>query len=281
MGIFSIGMLGAASLFPVAALLQKETRQEIIGEHAGSNAVAILAAKGVTEDELAAYPDLQPNARIDAMDNRVLPLLDMDRNKQPDRPLGDRFTLLDRSMPSYVLGNTPQETLERRDLFWTPLIQDRDPAPGTTQWVLYLFIMERDDRVSQTNGYQQPVGRGDPTKYFGVQDPTVPAVAYQNVRVLVARPPDKDDIFQFDGDTNLSPGDMILDNNGTIYSVKLVQGSDVMVQGRILQSESPIIKPTQVYYAPPGRGGTSSPAINILVISNSPEQGKQIITPAP
>ena len=48
LGIFAIGAIAVASLFPVAALLQKETADSILSQQAATNARATIEGIGVT-----------------------------------------------------------------------------------------------------------------------------------------------------------------------------------------------------------------------------------------
>ncbi|MFN3165857.1 MAG: prepilin-type N-terminal cleavage/methylation domain-containing protein [Phycisphaeraceae bacterium] len=243
LGVFAIGMVAVASLFPVAALLQKETAEEVVGEHAAQSAKSIVEAKRLTyraptgagltgTGDLGRYHTLAGDSL-----SRVVPLHAIN-----NQLLTRRYTYWDRSYPS----GTPAPA--DRDLFWVPFVQNVSGDPTNPNWVMKLFLLTPDSNANYVPGPNQ-ANPGDPTFF--------PKVVSVGCSV-------KDDTTFTLNNANhgLEGGDLIMDSNGTDYQVAEVDGSDVTVLGRILISPE---SPRAVWYAP-AYGGNRSPTQRIVTV---------------
>lgn len=241
LGLFAIGMIAVASLFPVAALLQRQTAAEVIGEHAAQNAKAIVEAKSLSytapTSGLIGTGDLGPyHSLAGTTGTEAVPLSAIRATL-----LTKKFTYSDRSYPSA----TP--SVADRDLFWVPFVQNISGDPDNPNWVMRLFLLEPDGRVTYPTG----VGANPNDPAFIPKVVSVGcSVSNQNTFALTS------------ATHGLQGGDKIMDNNGTDYTIASVNGSSVTVLGRILLSPS---APKVIWYAPPYTG-TQSPTQRIITV---------------
>ena len=157
LGIFAIGAIAVASLFPVAALLQKETADSILSRQAATNARAMIEGIGITYEEGDNTTDLGMYHSLSNLtnENDVLPI-GLPSPVGPDTVLAsvttfdERFTLAERSFPSTELNPVdPTRTLpwptryETRDQYWFFFARDSNGDPVTPNWQGYLLIVER------------------------------------------------------------------------------------------------------------------------------------------
>ncbi|XAM01462.1 prepilin-type N-terminal cleavage/methylation domain-containing protein [Phycisphaeraceae bacterium D3-23] len=147
-GIFAIGMIAVASLFPVAAILQKETADDIIGKQSGTNARATLEAIGLTyfdpntafADDLDNYHNAS-NARYPAttlQDSGVVPIEDV-ALQAGGSSFYNRFTIAERSYP------TTEGDVNERDHYWFFYVRDTAGNPAGPSWQGYVLIVDRED----------------------------------------------------------------------------------------------------------------------------------------
>lgn len=252
LGLFAIGMVAVASLFPVAALLQRQTVQEVIGEHAAQSAKSIVEAKRLTyrapvsgltgTGDLGPYHTLAGSSR-----SQVVPLSAM-----PNNLLTLKYTYWDRSYPTA----TPSPA-DRR-LFWVPFVQNISGDVSKPNWVMRIFLLEADGNAK----YPAP---GAATNAANPGDPDLfPKVVWTGCTVK-----DKETFTLANAGHGLEGGDLIMDSNGTDYRIAEVSGADVKILGRILESPE---KPNRIWYAP-AYGGTASPTQRIVTVKiNAPEK---------
>ncbi len=240
LGLFAIGMIAVASLFPVAALLQRQTAAEVIGEHAAQNAKAIVEAKTLSytapTSGLIGTGDLGPyHSLAGKSKTQAVPLSAMQATL-----LTQKFTFSDRSYPSA----TPN--VADRDLFWVPFVQNIGD-PDNPNWVMRVFLLEPDGRANYPTG----VGANPNDPAF------IPKVVSIGCSVT------NQTTFALASATHgLQGGDKVMDNNGTDYTIANVNGANITILGRILLSPD---KPNTLWYAPP-YGGTQSPTQRIITV---------------
>lgn len=250
LGLFAIGMIAVASLFPVAALLQQQTASEVIGEHAAQAAQAIVNTKTLTystsgQGDLGTY-----HAKAGPNKSHAIPLAEV-------RPqlMVQRFTFYDRSYP------TALPLVRDREMFWVPFVQDISGDQENPNWVMHIFLLEPDSRAdySQANAARAAnpgdIGEG----YIPIIESRDCTIAQDNER--------KYTIFQLNT-ADMEPGDVIMDNNGGSYTILEVNSGNVKVDGLIIRSPA---DPTKVWYAPP-YGGSGSPTQRIKTIKFDTKQ---------
>ena len=268
LGLFAIGMIAMASLFPVAALLQRETAAEIIGEHAAESARAIVNAKQLTYTEgnattdLGRYHDLAGNTR-----SQVVALQELNPNL-----LTDEFTLYDRSYPSGSPVTEPNSVqpdpnlLDERELFWVPLVQDIRGDRENPEFVMRLFLLESLNQ----NGYprqrvEQVVGAASILQFANSVDDNTPAQRKLFPKVVAVScrvNTDEDNEMTLGSVGGLEPGAIILDSNGVDYLIAEIQGNTVTTVTPILKSPT---LPNRVWYAP-ALDGEANPTQQIKTI---------------
>ncbi|MEM9415015.1 MAG: prepilin-type N-terminal cleavage/methylation domain-containing protein [Planctomycetota bacterium] len=148
LGIFAVGMIAVASLFPVAAILQKETADDILGKQAATNARATLEAVGLTY-----FTEIGVNNDLDfyhtASDNRygattlqysgVVPVEEIAALSGPSYTFYKRYSILERSFP------TTEADFNERDHYWFFYVRDAAGDPAGPNWQGYVLIVERLD----------------------------------------------------------------------------------------------------------------------------------------
>lgn len=173
-GIFAIGMIAVASLFPVGALLQKQTADDILGKQASTNARATIEAIGLTyivgdgTTDLGSY-----HASAASSTNVVIPV-----GVGPAAgPFGvvsptsffDRFTLGERSFP------TTEALWDERDQYSFFFVRDSGGSPASPSWQGFILIVDRQDGQDYTavaNGLAYGVPTGQNTPYITVDGKT-------------------------------------------------------------------------------------------------------------
>ena len=250
--IFAIGMIAIASLFPVAALLQRETASEVVGEHAAQSAAAIIEARGLTyappttgdigTGDLGRYHDPRLSGRTRT---GAVPLHRLSPTPTISNLLIGKFSVFDRSYPS------ASPNLADRDLFWVPFVRNVNGDPNNPDFVLHLFVLEPDSRANYPDAGRAPTAANP---FDGTEVPKVIPIGCSVVDGTT---------FQLNGAHSLEGGDRIMDSNGTDYTVAEVNGNRITIIGRILLSPT---EPNTVWYAPP-YGGSSSPTQRIVTVN--------------
>jgi prepilin-type N-terminal cleavage/methylation domain-containing protein len=141
-GVFAIGMIAVASLFPVGALLQKQTADDILAKQASTNARAMIEAIGLTY--LPATPgndgDLDDYyTQFGAGTNTVLPVGSSFPNGFDSPSFYSRYTLAERSFP------TTEAIWDDRDHFWFFFVRDSGGNPASPSWQGFVLIVDRQD----------------------------------------------------------------------------------------------------------------------------------------
>ncbi|MBX2850638.1 MAG: prepilin-type N-terminal cleavage/methylation domain-containing protein [Phycisphaeraceae bacterium] len=253
LGVFAIGMIAVASLFPAAAILQRETTQDVIGELAAQSAAAIVNAQPLTYEWTGAasngdLADYYTHAGLTATD--VVPLEYI--NVTGGTAL-DRFPVTDRSYPSAQLDLSAgplREVIADCDLYWVPFIQDINGDPANTspgKWIMRIFILEADSRAT----YADDTGDAN---LNGIDSfPKVRRVDVSSV---------SGNIFTLAGTAAIETGDIVMDSNGNDHVVTNVNGTQVAVLNTIARSPD---EPNRLWFAP-RLGGTASPAQRVITV---------------
>ena len=245
LGIFLIGMTAIVSLFPAAAILQRETTEEVISEMAAQSAASIIESQQLSYEwsgtassgNLAFY-----HTSAASTNSSVEPIVGL-------------YPFTDRSYPTGLVNNsfiTNANTTDdglaifNCDLFWIPFIQDLNGDPANPNWVVRLFILNADSRASYSGG----LNSGDPNRF--------PRLFSANVSSVNGK------VFMTSGiaSGDIEPGDTVMDSNGNSHSVVAVGGNSVEVYNSIPRVPN---APTLLWYAPP-QGSPSSPAQRIVTV---------------
>lgn len=246
LGVFAIGMVAVASLFPVAALLQKQTIEEVLGEHAAQSAKSIVEAKRLTYEApatgLTGKGDLGPyHTQAGSVHSYAVPLSFVNADL-----VLKKYTYWDRSYPSAI--PLPAD----RDLFWVPFVQNISGEVTKPNWVMRLFLLKPDANVNYN------VSAGDRSRCANPDDPPF----FPKVLSIGCKVKDENTFTLSASNHGLEGGDLIMDNNGTDYKIAEVKGAEVKVLGRILESPE---SPRFIWYAPT-YGGNASPTLRIVTV---------------
>lgn len=252
LGIFLIGMTAIVSLFPAAAILQRETTQEVISGMAAQSARSIIESQSLTyapgspgTGDLRNYYSAAGYNDTDAVPMSAIQI------NATDTVL-TRFPSFDRSYPTGVIdmgaGNA-LDAIANCDLHWVPFIQDLagDQAGSAQLWVVRLFILESDSRANYPQGNANDANPNDPTNF--------PKVRFVGVSA-------SGDEFTLGAATDLEPGDTVMDSNGNSHVITEINGNTVTVLNSIPQTPA---APNKLWYAP-RQGGTSSPTQRVVTV---------------
>lgn len=245
LGIFLIGMTAIVSLFPAAAILQRETAQEVISEMAAQSAAGVIDARELTYGLPGAANRGNIGARVHptaaSTNPSVVSIVDLYPFTDRSYPTG----VIDTSFLTNASPTDDGQAVLKCDLFWIPFIQDLNGDPSNPNWVVRLFVLEADSRANYSNG----LNTGDPN--------TVPRVFSANVTASGTT-------FTATGiaSGDVEPGDIVMDSNGNSHSVVNVNGNDIEVLNTIPRVPN---APTQLWYSPP-QGGSSSPAQRVVTV---------------
>lgn len=229
-GIFAIGIVAVASIFPVAILLQKATMESIEADIFANSAESLLMARGFDGNTLNA----------DCGDNPITHPTDPNQ-KQIFASMNalDDWAMADRSYGSI-------DPVSERDIFWVPLFYDNDESTGAAnrEWFVYLFVVK-----AATNGtYDKSSGTwandGDGNAIPGVAQVSVTASGSNLTFTNTTS----------DGYRAVRIGDKVVDNNGVTYKVTDADAGSVTIDGVAADAGSV----THIWYAHPGDQDQSS-----------------------
>ncbi|NBC10111.1 MAG: prepilin-type N-terminal cleavage/methylation domain-containing protein [Planctomycetes bacterium] len=231
-GIFAIGLIAVASIFPVAILLQKQTVEEVEATHFGENAKAIVAARGFVASDWSSIA------------NSGAGVVSKMEGMNPDDPMDD-WSLADRSY------NTLEPTDERR-VFWVPLCYDSD-ASGDNAWQVFVFVV----RGERDTTYGPVAADADIANSLDAE--YVPRVKKLSTTISGANR------FDFDNNPRLiRPGDEVVDEFGLTYRVSAADNTGVEVDGIIPGSGT-----INIWYAAPSSAGESSTFVKLITLIDS------------
>jgi|GEM_PF-4782666 len=275
-GIFAIGMTAVATLFPPAILMQRETVRQVQADQFSKNAEESISARGF--GTLAADPDqwdrfdndgLRPSTRF------ALPLRSSTYNPNPTAwPNGYD----DEGDPMYEWPYNERshglmQEAAARNLFWVPLIRDRNPIDDLYSWEGYFFVVRGrlDVTYEVITGGPEPLGDLDangrdsassinhsvnPPVAFAPPRPSVPKIMRLQVQT------NNGIRFNFDNaPRRIRPGEKILDALGVVYTVAQTDDTGIIVDGVIAGT------PPFIWYAAPDVAGGSPTFVDLFTLN--------------
>ena len=236
MGIFALGFIAVASLFPAAILMQRETFSSIEAQQVMRNSRAFLKSRGLTKIDMEAVLSSQFST------TEVRPLL--------SDPLLSAFytgfTINDRGYPT----ETPQADPPARRYYWFPLV--RHIAEGEEEpWEVFVFICRRQADYNQS--------RAAPNSNWAnhVDDlPQIPAVK----RVDAASTGGS--ISGLPAGHGLQSGDEILTDTGDVRTILTVSTNSATIVGSFGPAAG-----TEVWYGV-AQNDKPNPVRHILTLRN-------------
>jgi len=263
LGIFAVGLVAVAAVFPTAISVQSETVRDLAGQRAVVNARTMIQSLARSADSNETEPptnflsltykhDINPLLRTGTLvpftevpptptswtgfPGGVQPMLD-----QPLPPVGVQRTLSPtaemtnpalnaaksfHSLFSQDIRSYPYSIIQsdRRDYYWFPMIQIRDlTQQNSASWMMYLMVMQRRGTDAVP---QVRAARIDPAQSSG------------RIIALATTGPNATEIWDNDFDDDglpdiLQPGDWVLDSRGTIHRVLLAERNQFTVESPV------------------------------------------------
>jgi type II secretory pathway pseudopilin PulG len=250
MGIFAVGFIAVASMFPAAIILQKQTVIDVESQIVSRNASAMIRGRKMTFHASDMNADVYQG--LPSMSVSLKPL------ESAIGAANFRWSLSDRSYPTAVAD------VEARRYYWVPLMRKtKDPAENTGDFLVTVFILKREaGKIYQTT---LPTGAvwGNPTSDAALD--YVPKVIGIPVTIGGAG-------FQFDNDSDndgtipdqVRPGDFVADNNGIPYFVTSATPTDIGIFGQIAKTQS---GPLKIWYGLPASITDGTPTTRVLLLS--------------
>lgn len=268
MGIFAVGFVAVAAMFPAGAILQRETVSQIEAQMVARNAAAIVRSSRVlfsadgskTHDlrDTSGSVDLEPFSQISSPGNggKIL----------------TRWKVGDRSYP------TAQKTTIDRKYYWVPFIRkSKAVSTNKSDWTVVVFVLRREGTANYAfvSGSPYPVPTG--TWANTADGVTIPKVI--GVTATVTAP----NRFNFNNriftaqtgaglPDQVRPGDFVADNNGNVYNVLDADATGCTIVGGIAPTKSP--GTLKLWYAPPPAPASASPCVRILLLSGIVEDAQ-------
>lgn len=247
LGIFAIGMAAVASLFPVAAILQRETATDTFASYASGSAEAVMKNRAITYGTGGDSSDLGTRYHTSSPSS-----------KTTVEPIADLFWAAQRAYPTAELTGVAFSDVSECDYFWVPFIQDLSGDDANPNWSVRIFVMRGDSKADytiNTGGGVTKIANATDSNRFPKVVATSCSFSSSNANALTL------------GTSNhgLQSGDKVMDNNGTTYTVSLVDGDFVTMNSPILRTPSP---PSELWYAPPLGGVNGSPTKAIITVGD-------------
>ena len=275
MGIFAIGFVFIAAIFPVAALLQKEAADIVNAQQAARNTKATMKAMGITEPLLTAE-----YAAAFATDQSVY--------AAPSAWLVSggtvNLTVNIRSTPTSITNSL------QRKYYWVPFFRDTNPVLGVSasEVLTYVFVLQKRNNVAYPDLSTSTILSSADILLVAnnLDDVSIPKVYSVGVQAISSdtlaftAPNLNGNPLSYNSPLQLDIGDKFLDNNGTVYSVNdydMTQNT-ITVDGILLSMPNPI---STIWFASPGEkplpngqpsgqpSGKSSPTMDILILTGA------------
>lgn len=248
LGIFLIGMAAVASLFPVAAILQRETASDVYAGHAEASAQAFIKSKTFTYIAGDNSTDLSFYHPSGASTKHTL------------EPFVSFFDMPQRAYPSSQLTGINRDDVANCDFFWVPFIQDLNGDGSDPNWTVRVFVLQGDSKVN----YNIATGGG----ISAIANPSDLARFPKVVSTGCSVADDYTLTVNY-ANHGLESGDKVMDNNGTDYTISLVQGTSLTMTSPILRSPQ---DPTALWFAPSQGSINGSPTKAILTIAEGAQE---------
>ena len=271
MGIFAVGFVAVAAMFPAGAVLQRETVANVEAQMVARNASAFMRSVRITFSPDGSFG---ADLRETSGSGQLQPLVSASPNVSTR--LQSYWPKPDRGYP------TSRVSVDDRKYYWVPFLRRTSvlPDPGNanekviglaknrTDFSMLVFVMRRDGNYKfdfPGTPYPAPAG----TNANAADGPTVPKVFGVTATVTAT---DRFDFANrlFSQTTagradQVRVGDWIADNNGFIYKVKSADATGCVVIGGI--PKGPSDGTVTVWYSPPPAPGAASPCVRILLMN--------------
>lgn len=280
LGVFAIGFVFIAAIFPVAALLQKEAVDTINGQQVARNTEAIMDAMQLPIGVLTTTGfTVNVNGTAVDTDQRVFALSTTGWSST-----NCDWTQQIRSAPTMVTGVTD------RKFFWVPVFRDTNSASNMSAGEIYTYVFVLQKRNNTT--YPTSPSLFTPDACANINDTDTVTVSGNTLypipkvfAVTVTATSSNTIKFKqtnfngnpstYDTPLQIDSGDKILDNNGTIYTVSDydMTANTITIDGILLPTPNAI---DTIWFASPGSdpsdstkpSGKKSPTVDILILTD-------------
>lgn len=258
LGVFAVGFIAVASMFPAAIMLQKATVIDLESKVVEQNVAAVIKGRGLTFSGTVAA-DLTPT-NVGTLD--LIPFTS-------HAPIANKWSISDRGYPTFMTD------IASRRFFWVPFLRRTsapDPATPTAptpdplvpatkdNFLLLGFIQKRQPGSKYINAA---------TDYSVLANPSDGDDVPKVVRVAVTAGSGQ---FSIDaGETQAAkdhfaafePGNSVADNRGTVYIITDVSGSAITVGG-IVPVDGSV---THLWYGAPPDGSFNTSTVAIVTLA--------------
>lgn len=276
MGIFAVGFVAVAAMFPAGAILQRETVSQIEAQMVARNAAAFVRSARVLFLSDPSAPENAGKVWDLKSDSGSVDLEPFSLVTGGATKLKNRWKLGDRGYP------TAQKTITDRKYYWVPFIRkNKVSSTNKSDWSVVVFVLRREGTANYgfVNGSPYPVPAGtwaNKTPDAPDDGVTIPKVI--GVTATVTAPNRfnfNNRIFTQTGTglpDQVRPGDYIADNNGSVYIVLDADATGCTIVGGISPTKAP--GTIKLWYAPPPGPASASPCVRILLLSGIVEDGE-------
>jgi len=282
LGLFALGFVAVAAIFPVGIHLQRQTTANVQAGHASKGAEAVIRVSGVTNQQMYSHVNGSEGTsnQNDAEKGRVV-ALDGDDDKEGfllgengsdyviwpienrRHPSGNS-TLADPNVPEYMRG---------ADIYWVPLAQNTHAGGNPGSWQLFVCVLHRQNNATYTRPSDFPDYAPHVPAWGADLIASVPYMRRASISLEKADNGNGNGTFTLDNlvaEEELSPGDSVIDSNGVIYKVlRLADDNDDGEKTVVVQSTIPTNPedPRYIWYGPPADNGRTSPLKRVIVMS--------------
>jgi Tfp pilus assembly protein PilV len=261
-GIFTIGFVGVAAIFPAAAALQKNSAEHMLAEISQRNAKAIATSTSKLTYTYTAGAPSTTTGDLGA-DNYFAASAPTNKTTvECPATVQNRWSVDMRSYPS------TKANLADRDLYWIPLIRSNEGDPSNPNWYMYVVILRRQNNTDYAPPGIWPTDWNVSTSDFVQAYTAVNAVP--GITLVDATPSgtiSKRYLFNnSDLRCRLRPGDWVLSQQtGTIFKVTAATLTYIEVNGTITATGT-----DKLWVGVPGVTGNKNPVQAIFTVVNPP-----------
>lgn len=231
MGIFAIGFVSLAAMFPAAVQMQKRTMEDVVTKLVVEQARAVGPVVGIEDSGSTA--------------STVIPVT--------PNTLSTVWPLSERSYPTAI------PVPANRDYFLVPVARRR---ADLSKWEVITFILKREGNADYSNMIGTVANPDDGKPSDGGRVPKVVGIAAAPAGTPRIR-------FNFDNDRDnngiadeVRMGDMIVDSNGTTYVVQSSDAAGCAVNSLIVDVSG--AAPNGIWYGRPPTADRVSPTRDIV-----------------
>ena len=264
-GIFTIGFVGVAAIFPAAAALQRNSAEHMLAEISQRNAKAVATSTSKLTYTYTVGTPSTTTGDLGAGNYFAASSPTSKSTVKCPNTVQARWSVDMRSYPS------TKADLSQRDLYWVPLVRSSDGDPShIANWYMYIVILRRQNNVSYAAPATWPTdwnvsGSDFVQAYTAVN--TVPGITLVNA-VPSATNSQQYNLSNSDSRCKLRPGDWVLSQqSGTIFKVVTATNTSIKVNGTITATGA-----DKLWVGVPAVTGEKNPvqAIFTLVNGSSP-----------